>query len=988
MEQNSISLKTQKLMYRASALLVALVTWVVYFKTVQPSVSFWDCGEAAAAAYGLQVPHPPGSPFFTLMGRLFSMIPVVDNLGLRMNLLSVTVSAFSAMLLFLIIVKLIENFTGRGYKSLFDLIANYGAAMIGALAWTFSHSFWFNGTESEIYATNTFVFVLIVYFGMRWYERADNPDNSKYIVLIAYLIGVSTTLRSFGILAFIPITMIFMFKKYVDDEDALKKSGYILLGHIGLLAVVAIGMWAFTTSTDVPDPEKYKSYDTEFIIAVGLLSVIWMGIFWKKVFTRNSVYIAIFIGAFAKFFILTGVVKYIPILLGMIAGTNKVAAIVVIIGILGGLAYLSYWAYQRKNQVLHIASLIVLFIILGYSSYAMIVIRANMNPPMNENAPVNFTEMLTYLNREQYGDFPTFKRRFSPEAHQQGIYTNYSSDLEFLWKYQMNHMMTRYILWTYGGREGWTQDDGVNIWPFNSVGNLFGKAFNIKFAGDAHNSMYGIPFLIGLIGLFYHFRKDWKMATAFLFLFIFVSYLFAFYQNQQEPQPRERDKFYACMGFAYAIWIGIGARGILELIMDKLPAVNLRKPLAATALVLLFVFVPGRMLVANYHEHDRSQNWIPWDFAYNMLQSCQPNAILFTNGDNDTFPLWYLQDVEGVRRDVRIANLSLINTPWYIKQLKYETPYGTPVVDIQIPDEEIEKIQPVQFEATTYSVDVPKEVYKQFGVTDTASINSGKVTFRMSPTLGQGDVQGIRAQDIMVREIVMRNNWRRPIYFAVTCSEDCKIGLSNYCKLEGLCYRLTPERITSEGASVNIDLTSKCLFNEDPGFSRTYSPRFKFRGVADPNVFFDENMERMIQNYRSSFMRIALAYQATGHPDKCVEALNEMEKLMPRSKIKLDYRLLMNVANLYKESGDAKMFNVLASDVETEALKTIAEGPVDINSNYNPYQMLMGIYEAQGKFQKEILLLQKMKAEYPEVAGAVDAKIAALKAQQAQVTGK
>jgi hypothetical protein len=983
MEQNSISLKTQKLIYRASALLVAVITWVVYFRTVQPSVSFWDCGEAAAAAYGLQVPHPPGSPFFTLMGRLFSMLPIVGNIGLRINLLSVTVSAFSAMLLFLIIVKLIENFTGRGYKSIFDLLANYGAAMIGALAWTFSHSFWFNGTESEIYATNTFVFVLIVYFGLRWYERADNPDNSKYIILIAYLIGVSTTLRSFGILAFIPITMIFMFKKYVDDEVALKKSGYILLGHVGLLAVLAIGMWAFTTSTDVPDPEKYKSYDTEFMIAIGLVSVIWMGIFWKKIFTRNSIYIAIFIGAFAKFFILTGVVKYIPILLGLIAGTNKIAAIVVIIAILGGLGYLSYWAYKIKNQVLHIATLAVLFIIIGYSSYAMIVIRANMNPPMNENAPVNFTEMLTYLNREQYGDFPTFKRRFSPETHQQGIYTNYSSDLDFLWRYQMNHMMTRYILWTYGGREAWYQDAKVNIWPFNSVGNLLGKAFSIEFDGDAHNSMYGIPFLIGLFGLFYHFRKDWKMATAFLFLFIFVSYLFAFYQNQQEPQPRERDKFYACMGFAYAIWIGLGARGILELLLDKLPAINLRKPLAAVALVLLFVFVPGRMLVANYHEHDRSQNWIPWDFAYNMLQSCAPNAVLFTNGDNDTFPLWYLQDVEGVRRDVRIANLSLINTPWYIKQLKYETPYGTPVVDIQIPDEEIEKIQPTQFETQMYSVDVPKEIYQQFGVTDTASINSGKVVFKMTPTLGQGDVQGIRAQDIMVREIVMRNNWRRPIYFAVTCSEDCKIGLGNYLKLEGLCYRLTPERINSEAQTVNVDITRKCLYNEDPGYSTTYSPSFKFRGVSDPNVFLDENMERMIQNYRSSFMRIGLAYESMGQYDKCIEALNKMEKVMPRAKIKMDYRLLLNVANMYRESGDTKTFNALASEVEVEALKSIDDGSVDVRSSYNPYQMLMSIYEAQGKFQKEILLLQKMKAEYPDLSGQVDAKIQALKAMQA-----
>ena len=308
---------------------------------------------------------------------------------------------------------------------------------------------------------------------------------------------------------------------------------------------------------------------------------------------------------------------------------------------------------------------------------------------MNENAPKNFTALISYLNRDQYGDFPAFKRRFSPEPHQQGIYTNYTSDLDFFWRYQMNHMMTRYLLWQYGGRESWNQDSGINFGKFlNSVGNAVGKPFNLQFGDDngaSHNTFWGIPFFIGLIGIFFHFRRDWKMATAFMLLFIFCSYLFAFYQNQQEPQPRERDKFLASIGFAYAVWIAIGIRELIDYAKRKLNRQSMEKGVTYAILALGFLFIPARMLQANYNEHDRSKNWMPWDFAYNLLQSCAPHSILFTNGDNDTFPLWYLQDVEGVRRDIRIANLSLINTDWYIlffiyiKGKKYKT--------VSIPDD-------------------------------------------------------------------------------------------------------------------------------------------------------------------------------------------------------------------------------------------------------------------------------------------------------------
>jgi hypothetical protein len=953
---NTVNLK------RIIGFIVAAVTWIVFYKTVHPSVAFWDCGEVAAAAYSLQVPHPPGSPMYTLVGRIFAMLPIAENIGFRINLLSVTVSAFSCLFLYLSIVRIIENFGGREYKNLFSALKTYLPAAIGALACSFSHSFWFNGSESEMYAMNTFVFTAIIYFGLLWNEKADDPDNLKYIFMVVFLVGISTAIRMVGVLAITPVAMMIIFRKYIDDENATKKTGYILLAHAALLLIVAAVLWNGETGTNPPTQAEYQDFDMKFKIIMVVISAAIMGAFWKKIFSRNSVYIAILIGVISKFIIYDGIFKKIPVILELIAGDSTTIAVVLILLLLGGLGYGIYYGAKKNKPLIHIISMCIFLIIIGYSSYTMIVIRAKQSPPMNENDPKTFSELVSYLNREQYGDFPTFKRRFATEAHQMGVYSNYSSDLDFLWKYQMNHMMTRYILWSYGGRESWNQDAGPNIYPFNGVGNVIGGMFNLKFAGDAHNSFFGIPFIIGLLGIYFHFRKDWKMATVILLLFVFVSYLFAFYQNQQEPQPRERDKFYATVGFVFAIWIAIGVRGIIDFIGKKIKAESTANAAAAVALTAFVIFIPVRMLQANYFEHDRSRNYSPWDYAYDILQSCAPDAILFTNGDNDTFPLWYLQDVEGIRRDVRVCCLSLANISWYDKQLKNLEPYGAKKVPMTFTDEELDMIQnqPAQWKSQEVSLPVPKEVLQEFGVTDTAIIKRGAITWRMDPAISYGDMGFLRMQDMIVKSVIEANNWKRPVQFVIS-GDNSKIGLNDYMRVEGLTYRLVPIKSDRNNELVNEPLLRKQLFEENPSYSKDYAPGFKFRGFADSTIFYDDNQQRYVSSIRNPFISLALYYHRQGDDKKALETMDLMEKKIPHKIFPMDYRYFYEVCNIIRAVGGTRQYNAYTQEIEAEALKKMAENPLDNEA----IGILINIYENRQNYDKAIDLLKRIQSSYP-----------------------
>ncbi|RCK72853.1 MAG: putative membrane protein [Ignavibacteriae bacterium] len=868
-------MKQKNLFYKFSAFFVFFASLFVYYLTLPPTVVFWDVGEFCAAAYLLQVPHPPGAPLFLLLGRLVGWLPIISDFAVKMHLISALSSAITVTLLFLVTVRVIIAF--RGYPEKFiDQLTVYGASIIGALSLAYSTTFWFNATEAEVYGLSMLFVALIIWLIIKWYDHSHEAHNEKYIFIIAYLIGLSVGVHLLAVLTIFTVLLIIYFKNY--------------------------------------------EFNTPTFIKFSIISLI------------------IF------FVIYPGVVKYLPSLLdGEFGGTkSEILTYIPIILIIGSL-YGVYYSIKNKMKMLNIALLSFLLIVLGYSTYTLVLIRANVpNMPMNENDPSNMARLVSYLGREQYGEAPVLQRRYSREPMHTPTWQNYSSDMDFMWRYQINHMYTRYLLWNYVGVEGDWQDAGVS-WK----------------------DTLGIPFLLGLLGLYYHFRKDWKMALPFLVLFLIMGVILALYQNQQEPQPRERDYFYVGSFFVFSMWIAIGLIGIVDFLKKYLKSPNLQNTANIVVLSVFLFAVPINFLRINWHERDRSKNYVAWDYSYNILQTCEKDAIIFTNGDNDTFPLWYLQDVEGVRRDIRIVNLSLVNTSWYIKQLKNYEPHGAKKVPISFTDEQIDNLQPIQWNTRQMSIPVPKEVFQKFGIADTALINAGKITFTMKPTVSYGQYNLLRVQDIMVRDIIMTNKWERPIYFAVTVSPDSKIGLDEYMWMDGLAWRLKPVK-TSPESGIHKDIMEANVLAENVIPSKEPQYGYLYRGLNDTTIYFDENITRLSVNYRSGFIRLAIYYQnVEKNPEKALQILHKMDEVIPINGVKFDWRLAADVMSFYSKLGDKSKQEEYAKYLEKECWKLINSNQAEISTYYNPYRILLEIYEAREDYKKAIDVLNRVLAFYP-----------------------
>lgn len=935
---------SDKVLHRIFAALVFLITALTYLSTVQPGLSFWDCGEFTASAYLMQVPHPPGTPFFLILGRLFTMIPFADSIGFRMNMISVFSSAFSVLFLYLIAVKVIQNYRKKEATSLFDNIAIYISAAIGALSFTFSDTVWANGVESEVYANSTFFIAFVIWLMVVWNEKADEPDNEKYLIFIFYLIGLSTGVHLMSALAIVPVAMAIYFRKFATDEIILKKTAIYFVIHSVIILIVGGLMWYSQKPTAPPTQEEFGAIDSRFLMIVVVVSLLFMGAVYKKIFQRNSFYMPIIFGGIALIFVYPGIVKYLPKIITLISKNDITLNIITVFAILGAIGFGVFWTAKNNKATANLILKCALFAILGSTTVAMIIIRANQEPPINMNSPKTMSELNSYINREQYGDFPTFARRFTNEPHQLKVYTDYSSDLDFLWSYQMNHMFNRYMFWNYIGRTSTNQDSGID-WT----------------------DMWGIPFFIGLFGLYFHFKKDWKMASVFLVMFVFLGYLTAFYQNQQEPQPRERDYFYVGAFFVYSLWIALGMRGIIELVQEKLKENTLLKPITIGILFLGVVGVPLNMANANWFEHNRSRNYVPWDYAYNLLQSVEPNAVLFTNGDNDTFPLWFLQNVEGVRRDVRVACLSLVNTPWYVKQLKDTSPFGSQKIAMSMTDEEIDQLGLQRWDPKELYMDVPPDVIKEWNITDSATVKDGKIKWVLQNTGQSGDIKFIRGQDLISLDIIMQARWKRPIYFAVTCSEDSRLNLDDYLRMEGMAMRLVPKKNDDKRVEyVDEPILRKQLLDEPKGYSYTYQPGFKFRGLNDKTIFLDENHERLTQNYRNAFIRLAIHYLYKEKNDtKAVQALDAMETKIPRSVVDMDYRIKHDISKIYYSANAMKQYEVLAKEVIAQAKKQLEINPRDFTSWYNPYEILLTHYENLKMYSEAVSVLVQLQSLVP-----------------------
>lgn len=872
---------THKQLNRIIAIGVFAVSFGVYLLTLSPTVVFWDVGEFIAASKLMQVPHPPGSPLFLYCVRIAMMIPFAADQAVRAHAFSAMCSALGIMFTYLVIIRVIIDFKGIPGK-LLEKVGMYGAGVIGALSLAFNTTYWDNSIEAEVYGASMLFLTAIMWLAMRWQERADNEGNEKYLILIAYLIGLSLGVHLLALLAIFPVLMIIYFRKYEVSWNSFVKFGLLA---VGIFFIVYPGIVK---------------------ILPGLMDGEWNG-------QRSEV------------------IVYIPFL--------AIAAV----------CYFAYDSYRKKRKLLHLSLVSIILIFIGYTTYTGVLIRSQANPPMNENDPSNLARLTSYLGREQYGDSPLFMpRRWSREPHQQGIYKNYSSDMDYMIRYQLNHMFFRYIGWNYAGQAGDEQDAGVSL-----------------------KDTWGIPLWLGLFGLWFQFKKDWKMASVFLAMFIILGPVLALYQNQQEPQPRERDYFYVGAMYVFSIWIAVGVIGILDYLKQWLKSEQSAAMASYAAVGVFTLAVPVNLARMNWASHDRSGNYVAWDYSYNILQTCEKDAILFTNGDNDTFPLWYLQDVEGVRRDVRIVNLSLVNTNWYIQQMKNKPHYAeAQAVPISLTNAQIERIQPMAWETRDLELPVPKEAIERYHATDSSIVKSGKIKFTFKPTLDLGGVKAIRVQDRMVQDIIFTNQWKRPIYFAVTVSPDSKIGLDDYLWFHGLAWRLEPRKVSDQDRSIDVAILEANLMNEPQGFSKTPQYGYKWRNIANPKVYFDENTSRLMINYRSAFIRLALYHtDISKDTEKAAAALDRMEQLIPRSKVPMGWELQSDIASFYHRLGKEARFEELASEVEKSCNDVIASGQFNVNSYYNPYRVLLEIYEIRKDYNKSLDLLKGLSAQYPNDPG-------------------
>ena len=844
-------------------------TFIVYAMTVAQTVSYWDCGEFIAASYKLAVPHPPGAPFYLLLGRLFSLVPFVENIAYRVNYISVFSSAFTVMLLYLTIVHLVREWKGGKLETDFDWRTAIFSGALGSLTFAFTHSFWFNASEAEVYAPSMLFTALIVWLIMVWAEKSDQPGSDKYILMIAYIIGLAIGVHLLNVLALPFVTMIIYYKKF---------------------------------------PYSLKT----FMINVGITIVIVLAIY-------------------------PGIVKYLPLIAEYWGVLGLVVFFVAII-------WLVIWSMNNNKTLVNLASLSVLLIIIGYSTYAMVFIRSNLNPNIDENNPETIEKFIKYLNREQYGDHSVTDRNKVWKESPNG--KNYSNVADFVWNYQFNKMYIRYFLWQFVG-----MDENETNWNW--------KQF------------YWLPFFLGMIGIYWHFRHDPKHALSVLALFIMTGLAIIVYLNQPDPQPRERDYSYVGSFFAFSIWIGLGYAGVIELIKgNKTEGVN--KSLMTGVFVVLLAVIPINMLAKNFKTHDRSGRYIAWDYSYNMLQSCEPNAILFTNGDNDTFPLWYLQEVEDVRTDIRIVNLSLLNTPWYIQQLKDLEPK----VPITYSDAEIERLSLMRWDKPqTLEIPVPEnfgqqqydEYSKTFGKRNLEVPKS--IKFRVKPQMKMQNVGLLRVQDLMILHMLHANQWRKPIYFAVTVAKSNMLDeLQQFMRMDGLALKIVPYK--------NWNISPENL-------ERNLTEVYKYRGLHDKDVYYDSNIMGLLQNYRTAYLQVAEFYSRQNQMGKVDSLLSKMEQQVPADVIPWtnDYLKLLRDSYTYI-SNQTKLDSFVQNNTNAQELQLIAEQlyrlgypeksvPIFENlyesdpQNVQALSFLINLYEKTKQYQKGIDYLEKWISDNP-----------------------
>ncbi len=803
---------------------------ITYILTLEPSTSYWDCGEFISAAYKLQVVHQPGAPLFLMIGKLFSLFAQnPTKVAYWMNVSSALCSAATILFLFWTITALGRKFYSNQKEALNtnQIVLIIGAGLVGALAYAFSDTFWFSAVEAEVYAMSSLFTAIVFWAILKWDAHANEPHADKWLLIIAYVMGLSIGIHLLNLLAIPAIAVLYYFRR----ASKVTTGGTIiaLFAGIFILGFVQYGIIQYLI-------KFAANFDLLFVNSFGL--------------------------GFG-----TGVLFF---------------AILVISGLVWGIFY----SIKNNKPILNLALLSVVFILFGYSSYAMIVVRAKANPTLNNSQPDNAFAFLGYLNREQYGDRPlmygqyfdskaidseegdnTYRkgetkyeitgkklsykydrntlmpRMFSDDPNHIAVYRDwmamgpedsptFSTNLGFFGTYQVGYMYMRYFMWNFAGRQN--DDQGIGdyisgnwisgIKPLDAlrIGDQNNLPQNIT-KNKAYNRLYFLPLILGLFGAWYHFSKRQKDAGIVALLFFFTGLAIVLYLNQTPSQPRERDYAYAGSFYAFTIWIGFGVFALNDLLRKFL------SPKVTGILATTICLLAGPILMASqeWDDHDRSQKTTARDLAKNYLNSCAPNAILFTYGDNDTYPLWYVQEVENFRPDVRIVNLSLFDTDWYINQLRRPFNSSSPLPLTMQPSQYVSGVHDVVF-YQDYNLKGPqklKDVFEfitsdnpdakieyQSGKKDnflptknlTLAVDSSQLL--ASKTISKQDLKYavknlewtisgnyVSKGQIAFLDILLHNNWKRPIYFAFTVPSSNFMGLDNYLFNEGFALRLIPK---------------------------------------------------------------------------------------------------------------------------------------------------------------------------------------------------
>jgi len=995
---------------------------LTYLLTMEPTASFWDCGEFISTAYKLDVGHPPGAPFFMLTGRFFTLFASdPSHVAVMVNSLSALLSAFTILFLFWTITHLARKVVTKSEEdySTANIIAVLGSGMVGALAYAFSDTFWFSAVEGEVYAYSSFFTALVFWAILKWERVADRPGSDRWLVLIAYLMGLSIGVHLLNLLAIPAIILVYYFRNYTPSTKGVVGA---LVGAVIILGAVLYGL--------IPGfVEVACWFELFFVNTLGLAYN--TGLYVYILVAVASLAWAIYESYVNKSFIRMAI-SFIWAL--SIVGIPFIGE-KIFLGIFIIAAMIAFF-YFRKDKInarwLNTALLMVTVVLIGYSSYAVIVIRSSAKPPMDQNSPDNVFSLKYYLNREQYGDRPLLvgstynapvklktegnmcvpeqnigaasyspKAKTSPSEKDEYIVTGYKTDyvmderfdmffprmystnpshieaykiwgnitgetinyeycgqqksdtkptfgenIRFFVDYQLNFMYWRYFMWNFSGRQNDMQGNGeidrgnwitgigiIDNWLVGDQTNLPSELANNK----GHNTLFLLPFLLGIFGilfLIYGGKKGMQGFWITLSLFVLTGIAIVIYLNQTPYQPRERDYAYAGSFYAFSIWIGLGVMGIVKLIDKYLP-----KTMSAVLVSICCLGVPALMASQNWDDHDRSGRTTARDFGFNYLASCKPNAIIFSNGDNDTFPLWYNQEVEGTRTDVRVCNLSYLQTDWYIGQMKRGAYKSAPLPiswqpkDFAAGTNEVLWVedmiqQPVDVKtamefilSSDPSTKLKGESFiptKQLFLPIDAQqvVKSGALpASRIGDIIPQIDFtldRRLTKSELMIIEMLKENEWKRPIYFAVTVGDDYYMGLNDHFELTGMAYQILPVGVKGKGSSVNVDEMYENMMT-----------KFKYGGIENPKVYLDENILRMCRTHRMMFGELIGALIAKGDIVRARKALDYCNKVIPGATVRHDYTSTM-LADYYYQVGEVAKGNAIMDVVATDCVQHLS----------------------------------------------------------------